>query len=76
MEKLEIAKIFGSRMEAEVARGYLESMGIESRIMSDDADQLYPSLGLVRGVKLLVKGKDLEKALTLLEEKGSELEET
>ena len=50
MEKLEIAKIFNSRMEAEVAKSYLESMGIDSQIMSDDADQLYPSLGCGQGV--------------------------
>ena len=69
MEKPEIVKIFSSRIEAEVAKSFLESMRIESNIKSDDADQLYPSLGLVKGVKLLVKDEDLKRALTLLEEK-------
>ena len=69
MEKPEIVKTFSSRIEAEVVKSYLESMGIESSIKSDDADQLYPSLGLVKGVKLLVKDHDLERALALLEKK-------
>jgi hypothetical protein len=69
MEKPEVVKTFRSRIEAEVAKSYLESMGIESSIKSDDADQLYPSLGVVRGVKLLVKDEDLKRALALIEEK-------
>jgi hypothetical protein len=69
MEKPEVLKTFRSRIEAEVAKSYLESMGIESSIKSDDADQLYPSLGVVKGIKLLVKDVDLKRALDLLEEK-------
>ena len=74
MKKLEIARIFNSRIEAGVAKSYLESMGIDSQIKSDDVDQLYPSLGVVKGVKLMVREEDLEKAVSLLEE-GSGLEE-
>ena len=67
MSKLEVIKIFASRMEAELARGYLEAMGIKTRVVSDDADQLYPSLGVVKGVKLITAEKNLEKARTLLD---------
>ena len=74
MKKLEIAKIFNSRIEAGVAKSYLESMGIDSQIKSDDADQLYPSLGAIKGVRLMVRDVDLERALLLLEE-DSGLEE-
>ena len=73
MSKLEVIKVFASRMEAELARGYLESMEIETRVVADDADQLYPSLGVVRGVKLITAEKSLEKARTLLENKGESL---
>jgi len=69
MSKLEVIKIFASRMEAELARGYLEAMGIKTRVVSDDADQLYPSLGVVKGVKLITAEKNLEKARTLLDNK-------
>lgn len=67
MSKLEVIKVFASRIDAEIARGYLENMGIKTRVVSDDADQLYPSLGVVRGVKLITIEKNLEKARTLLE---------
>ncbi len=69
MEKFEVIKIFGSRIEAELARGYLETMGIKTRVVSDDADQLYPSLGIVRGVKLITAGKNLGEAKILLDNK-------
>jgi len=73
MSKLEVIKVFASRIDAEIARGYLESMGIKTRVVSDDADQLYPSLGVVRGVKLITIEKNLEKARTLLENSGESL---
>ena len=69
MKKIEVIKVFGSRIEAEIAKGYLETMGIKTRVVSDDADQLYPSLGIVRGVKLITAGKNLEEAKILLDSK-------
>lgn len=69
MSKLGVIKIFASRIEAELARGYLETMEIKTRVVSDDADQLYPSLGVVRGVKLITAEENLEKARALLDSK-------
>jgi len=69
MAKLVTLEVFNSRTEAELARGYLESMGIETRITADDAGELYPSLGTVRGVKLLARPEDAEKASKLLKDK-------
>ena len=69
MAELEMVEVYSSRTEAELAKGYLESMGINTSIMADDADQLYPSLGVVRGVKLLAKRDDVEKAKGLLKER-------
>lgn len=73
MSKLEVIKVFASRIEAELARGYLESMEIKTRVVADDADQLYPSLGAIRGVMLITAEKNLEQARTLLENKGESL---
>ena len=73
MSRLEVIKVFASRMEAELARGYLEAMGIKTRVVSDDADQLYPSLGVVKGVKLIAAEKNLEQARTLLNNKEESL---
>ncbi len=69
MDKLETIKIFNSRIEAELARSYLESFGIKTKILSDDAGQSYPSLQSVRGVKLLTSPKNLKKAKELLDKK-------
>ena len=73
MSRLEVIKVFASRMEAELARGYLEAMGIKTRVVSDDADQLYPSLGVVKGVKLITTEKNLEQARTLLDNEEESL---
>lgn len=69
MEKLVIVKIFGSRIQAEVAKSYLDSFGIKTMIFSDDAGQTIASLQTVRGVKLMADKKDLQKATSLLDEK-------
>jgi hypothetical protein len=69
MSDLETVEIYSSRTEAELAKGYLENMGIDTRIMADDADQLYPSLGLVRGVRLLARQEDVEKAKAFLKDR-------
>jgi len=69
MDKLKTIKIFNSRIEAELARSYLESHGIKTEILSDDAGQSYPSLQSVRGVKLLTPPENLKKAKKLLDKK-------
>lgn len=70
MNKLSTIKIFNSRMEAEIARSYLESAGIKSEIFSDDAGQNITSLQVLRGVKLLTSVKNLKKARELLEKRS------
>lgn len=67
MKKLPILKIFSSRMEAEIAKGFLESCGIKSQIFSDDVGKMYPSQQCVSGVRLVVDKKDLSRAIKLLE---------
>ncbi|HEY4695462.1 MAG TPA: hypothetical protein VIH13_01075 [Candidatus Hydromicrobium sp.] len=69
MDKLAVVKVFNSRIEAEIARSYLESFGIKTEIFSDDAGQSYPSLQSIRGVKLLTSKKYFKKARELLDKK-------
>ncbi len=64
-------KVFNSRMEAQMAKAYLESNGIKSYISSDDAGQMYPSQQLVGGVLLMVEKEDKELALELLSQADS-----
>jgi hypothetical protein len=70
MDRLPLVKTFNSRIDAEIAKSYLESFGIKAEIFSDDAGQSYPSLQSIRGVKLLACRKDFQKARKLLDKKN------
>lgn len=67
MDNLVTAKICGTRPEAEIARGLLESNGIPAVIFGDDAGGMYPfPYTFANGIEIKVKEKDLEKAKKLL----------
>lgn len=53
-------------MEAELAKGFLKAHSIESYIKADDAGEMYPQLGSIAGLALVVTQKDREKAKKLL----------
>jgi hypothetical protein len=61
-----VLETFYNRIEAEMAAGLLESEGIESMIMADDAGGTYPMLQFIRGVKLLVAPEDEAQAREIL----------
>jgi len=67
MSDLKIIKIFGSRIEAEIARGFLQSNDISAIIISDDAGSMYPAQDIVSGVRLMVGEKDFRNARELLD---------
>lgn len=67
MSDLKIIKIFGSRIEAEIVRGFLLSNGINAIIISDDAGSMYPAQDIVNGVRLLVGEHDFREAEELLD---------
>lgn len=69
MDKFLTVKTFNSRIDAEIAKSYLESFGIKAEIFSDDAGQSITSLQSIRGVKLLTNRKDIQKARKLLDKK-------
>ena len=56
---------FPNRIDAEIAQGALESVGIESMVSADDAGGLRPSLWL-SGVKLIVREPDAARAFEIL----------
>ena len=60
---------FGDRAEAEAARGYLVSHGIDARVVGDDLHGLHPDVafGTAR-VTLLVPEAEAEEARRLLDE--------
>ena len=66
MENLTTLKIFNTRIEAEVLRSLLESSGIKSWILSDDAGNMYPAQASINGVRLMVRDEDFKTASELL----------
>lgn len=58
---------FGSRGEAEVARGMLSEHGIEAGVVVDDVAGMHPELSLATGgVTLGIADEDVEEARELL----------
>jgi len=59
-------------VEAEIAQGQLESAGIPSFILRDDAGGIYPQLQYASGVYLVVRTSDYDEAHTILSSEDSE----
>jgi len=68
--KLVCIKTYANRIEAEIAKGFLEKNGIKAMVSADDVGGMRPDLLLgTGGAKLLVKEENMKKALDKLEEK-------
>ncbi|MDO8497022.1 MAG: DUF2007 domain-containing protein [bacterium] len=68
MNELITIKTFNTRLEAEIAKGLLESNGIKSMIVADDAGGMYPfpfQAGF-KGAELKVNKKDHSKASDII----------
>ena len=65
MGQLIVIGTYGTRDEAEVVQGLLETAGIESAIRADDAGGAFP-FTLSGGVQLLVEESDATAAAELL----------
>ena len=63
---LKTLTIFNTRMDAEIARGLLESNNIKSIVTADDKGGADPFLTFANGVKLLVDEKELKLAQKIL----------
>jgi len=64
MADLVCIKTYQNRMEAELAKGLLESKGIKAMVSADDAGGAHPALlWATGGVRLLIKKKDIQKAI-------------
>ena len=59
VSELVAVSTFRSLADAQIAKGILDEVGIESMVRSDNAGGMYPALA---GADLLVRGEDLEKA--------------
>ena len=60
---LVVVSTFLSTADAQIAKGILDEVGIESMIRADNAGGMYPAIS---GAELLVRVEDVEKANTAL----------
>ena len=58
-EELVVVSTFRSTADAEIAKGILDEVGIESLIRSDNAGGMYPAIA---GAEILVHAEDAVKA--------------
>ena len=61
---------FHYRHEAELARGYLESAGVDSILHIDDAGGMDVGLAFVNPARLVVRAEDEERARAVLTDVG------
>ena len=65
MELVELA-VYNSRTEADLVKARLNSEGIDAVVQSDDLGSTTPTLGMVRGIRVLVREDDRAMAMELL----------
>ena len=61
---------FHYRHEAEMAHGYLESAGVDSALLIDDAGGMDVGLAFVNPARLVVRDDDEERARSVLVDVG------
>ena len=66
LDDVVVLETFPNRIAAEMAAGLLESEGIETIMLADDAGGNYPMLQFIRGVRLLVAPEDAAQAREIL----------
>lgn len=65
-DDLVVVHVFPNRFEADLAKSALDAADIESMISSDDYGGVQPGLWLSRGVELLVREEDVQRAEEVL----------
>lgn len=70
MEDTVTVASFAHRYEAEIAQAALESAGIASMVVADDAGGAYAGLSMSGGIRVLVHADNAEKAKQLLSDDG------
>jgi hypothetical protein len=68
MAKTELVAVrtFLTRIEAELARSALEAAEIDAMVDADDAGGTQSGLWLARGVRLLIRAEDIDRAEEIL----------
>lgn len=70
IDDLVLLATYSNDMDADLAKGHIESAGIEAVIIKDDAGGMLPPLQKTEGVKLMVTRSNSEKATIILQERN------
>ncbi len=71
-DNLVVVRVENEETRARIAIGFLQSNGIDARILEDDLGDQIPALEGTLGVKILVPEDQLKLARKLLEEQESQ----
>ena len=74
MDRLVVIGDFSNRIDADIAQSALEASGIDAVISGDDAGGVQPGLWM-KGVRLLVREDDADRALAVLNQEPREPDE-
>ena len=65
-EKLVAVGTYSNKIDADLAQGALEAADIDAMVTADDAGGQQPGLLMGRGVRVLVRPEDAERAKEIL----------
>ena len=69
-EKQIVVGEYENEIDAEIAKGHLESSGIQASVIKDDGGSMLPSMQITEGVQLVVTESQSEKAKKILQAKS------
>ena len=69
-EKQVVVGEYENEIDAEIAKGHLESSGIQASVIKDDGGSMLPSMQITEGVQLVVTESQSEKAKKILQAKS------
>ena len=69
-EKQVVVGEYENEIDAEIAKGHLESSGIQASVIKDDGGSMLPSMQITEGVQLVVNETQSEKAKKILQAKS------
>jgi len=65
-EKLVAVGTYSNKIDADLAQGALEAADIDAMVTADDAGGQQPGLLMGKGVQVLVRAEDVERAKEIL----------
>ena len=62
-----VVRTYANTVEADLAASWLEAGGVDTMVLADDVGGTYPMFQATRGVKLMVRAEDEDRAKEILD---------